>query len=85
MDQYLLRAERLMVGEGHEAALEITDSTIAFQKEHNLTLPEEFHFKYAQVAFSAGLVPGAIAAVNQCFSAAGIGRQVLQRSARVVG
>ena len=45
VDRYLLRAERLMAGEDHEAVLEITDSTIAFQKEHNLTRPEEFHFK----------------------------------------
>ena len=71
VDRYLLRAERLMAGEDHEAALGIMDKIIALQKEHNLTLPEEFYFKYAQVAFSAGLIPAALASVNQYLAAAG--------------
>ena len=62
-----------MAGENHEAALEIIDRIIALQKEQNLTLPEEFHFKYAQVAFSAGLAPAAIAAVNQYLAPEGKG------------
>ena len=50
----LVRAERLVANKNFEAALKTMDEIVALQKEHNLTLPEEFHFKYAQVALSAG-------------------------------
>ena len=71
VDRYLLRAERLMAGNDHEAALDMMDKIIALQREHDLTLPEAFHFKYAQAAFSAGLIPAALASVNRYLATAG--------------
>ena len=42
-DRYLVRVERLMAEKNHTAALEMMDKIIALQKEHNLTVPDEFH------------------------------------------
>ena len=56
VDRYLLRADRLMEAEDPTGALEVMGEIVALQKEHGLTLPEEFHFKYAKVALSAGLI-----------------------------
>ena len=56
-DRYLVQAERLMKEKDYAAALEAMNKIIALQKEHGLKLPGEFHFKYAQVALSAGLLP----------------------------
>ena len=39
--------------------------------EHNLTLPDEFHFKYARVALSADSIKIAFEAVNKYLSATG--------------
>ena len=70
-DRYLVRVERLMAEKNHEAALEMMDKIIALQKEHNLTVPDEFHFKYAQIAFSAGSTKAAIDSLNKYLAAAG--------------
>ena len=70
-DRYLVRAERLMAEEDYEAALEMMDKIVALQKEHDLTLPEDFHFKYAQVALSAGSIKAAIDSVTQYLAATG--------------
>ena len=70
-DRYLLRADRLMAEEDHEAALEVMREIGALQNEHDLTLPDEFHFKYAQAAFSAGSNKVAIDSVNQYLTASG--------------
>ena len=71
VDRYLLRAERLMEAEDPKGALEVMGEIVALQKEHGLTLPEEFHFKYAKVTLSAGLVQDAIDAVNKYLLGAG--------------
>ena len=63
-DRYLVRVERLMADKNHKAALEMMDKIIELQKEHNLTVPDEFHFKYAQIAISAGAVKAALDSVN---------------------
>ena len=70
-DRYLVRVERLMAEKNHKAALEMMDKIIELQKEHNLTVPDEFHFKYAQIAMSAGSTRAAIDAVNKYLVAAG--------------
>ena len=70
-DRYLVQAERLMKEKDYAAALEAMNKIIALQKEHGLTLPDEFHFKYAQVAFSAGAIKVAIDSVNRYLAAAG--------------
>ena len=47
------------------------DKIIELQKEHNLTVPDEFHFKYAQIAMSAGAVKAALDSVNKYLATAG--------------
>ena len=53
-DKYLVQAEQLLEKKDYVAALNMMDKIIALQKEHNITLLDEFHFKYAQIAFSVG-------------------------------
>ena len=70
-DRYLVQAERLMKEKDHAAALEAMNKIIALQKEHGLKLPGEFHFKYAQVALSAGSLEAAIDSVSKYLVVAG--------------
>ena len=53
-DKYLVQAEQLLEKKDYIAALDMMDKILALQKEHGLTLLNEFHFKYAQIAFSIG-------------------------------
>ena len=71
MDRYLLRAERLMEAKDPKGALELMGKIVALQKEHGLTFPEEFHFKHATVALSAGAMQEAIDAVSTYLVEAG--------------
>ena len=68
-DKYLIQAEQLIEKKDYIAALNMVDKIIALQNEHNLTLPDEFHFKYAQVAFSVGSMQTALDAVGKYLSA----------------
>ena len=70
-DFYLLQAERFLAEEDYGAALDAMNEVVALQSEHNLTLPHEFDFKYAQVALSAGLNDAAIDSVTRYLVAAG--------------
>ena len=70
-DRYLVQAERLTKEKDYKAALEAMEKIVALQKEHDLKLPGEFHFKYAQIALSAGLLDAAIEAVNRYLVAEG--------------
>ena len=56
VDKNLLQAQLLREEEDHKGALEAMDRIVALQKEHDLNLPEEFPFHYAQTALAAGLV-----------------------------
>ncbi|MCY3681563.1 MAG: hypothetical protein OXH16_09200 [Gemmatimonadetes bacterium] len=67
-DKYLMQAEQLHAKKDYVAALNMMDKAIALQKEHNLTLPVEFPFKYAQVAFSVGSMQTALDAVSKYLS-----------------
>ena len=71
MDRHLLQAEQLMAEENHQAALDEMNQVVALQGEHGLALPDAFDFRYAQAAFSAGLIPDALESVNQYLAAAG--------------
>ena len=71
VDRYLLRAERLLEAKDHEGALDMMSKIRALQNEHDLTVPEEFHFKYAQMAFSAGSLQAAVDSVNKYLAEAG--------------
>ena len=70
-DRYLLRAERLIAEKDYRAALEVMNKIVALQKEHDLTVPDEFHFKYAQIAMSAGSSKAALDSVNKYLATAG--------------
>ena len=70
-DRELVRAERLISEEDPAGALEAMNRILALQTEHNLTLPEEFHFKYAEVALAARRVQDAVDSVNKYLVAVG--------------
>ena len=53
-DLYLVQTEAYVKEENYAAAKEAMDKIIALSKEHDLALPDEFHFKYAQVLDLAG-------------------------------
>ncbi len=67
-DKYLVQAEQLLEKKDYVAALDLMDKSLALQKEHGLTLLDEFYFKYAQVAFSTGSFQIAIDAVSKYLS-----------------
>ena len=71
MDKYLLRAGRLMEAKYPKGALVMMNKIVALQKEHGLTLPNGFHFRYAKVAMASGSVQDAIDAVNTYLLGAG--------------
>ena len=71
VDRYLLRADRLMEAKDPKGALDLMGKIVALQKEHGLTLPEEFHFKHAKVALSAGEVQEAVDTVHTYLLEAG--------------
>ena len=70
-DRYLLQADQQIAKNDQDGALGSLQKILALQKEHGLTLPEAFHFKYAQVAFAAGSFPAALESVNQYLVTAG--------------
>ena len=50
VDRHLLRAERLLGAGDPAAALEAMNEILALQEEHDLLLPDDFDFQYAQAA-----------------------------------
>ena len=70
-DSYLLRAEQA-IGEGDQArARAELDKIILLEKEHELDLPDEFHFRYAKAAAAADLPEQAQEAVVKYLTLAG--------------
>ena len=70
-DSYLLRAEQAIEeGDPTRARAEI-DKTLELVKEHDLDLPEEFHFRYAKAAAAVGLPEQALEAVVKYLTLAG--------------
>ena len=70
-DFHLLRAEQA-IGESDTArAMVEFDKIVLLQKEHELDLPDEFHFRYAQVASAADLPEQAHEAVVKYLTVAG--------------
>ena len=63
LDRHLLRVDRLLAADDYGAALAMMDDIIALQ-QHDLQLPEDSHFSYAEAALPAGLVESAIASLN---------------------
>ena len=71
VDKYLLQARMLSEEKDHAGALEAMDQIVSLQKKHDLTLPEEFSFQYAQTALASGAVQAAIESANRYLTAAG--------------
>ena len=70
-DKYLIHAEQLYAAKDYVEAFNVMEKILALQKEHSLTLPDEFHFKYAQVALSADSTRIGLESVNKYLSATG--------------
>ena len=71
IDRRLVRVDRLLARDDHRAAHEVMNEVLALQREHEVALPAEFPFKYAQVALVAGLPETAVASLNDYLLAAG--------------
>ena len=71
VDRHLLRAERLLAADDPAGALQAMNEILALQEEHDLRLPDDFDFQYAQVAYEARRTETAIAALNEYLVAAG--------------
>ena len=70
-DKYRIQVGQLLKKKDYEAALNMVEKILALQKELNLTLSDEFHFKYAQVALSADSTRIALESVTRYLSATG--------------
>ena len=65
VDKYLLQAQMLSEEKNYKGALEAMNRIVELQKEHDLTLPEDFPFHYAQTALATGSVQAAIDSANR--------------------
>ena len=70
-DSYLLRAEQAVRDGNHDRAQAVIQNLILLRAEHELVLPDEFHFKYAQVADAVDLPEQALEAVVKYLTEAG--------------
>ena len=65
VDRHLLHAERLLAQGDPVRALEAMQKALDLKMDHDLELPEDYDFKYAEVAFSAGSFQTAMDSVNR--------------------
>ena len=70
-DLYLVMTEEYMKEKNYVAAQETMGKILDLQKEHGLTLPDEFHFKYGQVLELAESYSKAIESLNLYLESAG--------------
>ena len=70
-DKYLIQTDQLLDKKDYTGAFKVMVQIIALQKEHNFTLSDEFHFKYARVALSADSIKIALDSVNKYLSTTG--------------
>ena len=71
IDLFLVEAERHTATGDYAAAKAALDRVLALQAAHDVTLPEAFWFKHAQVARQAGLYAEAIESVTRYLTTAG--------------
>ena len=71
VDRHLVRVERLLAAEDYRTAQDVMNQIIALRREHDLELPAEFPFQFAQMSFAAGLAETAVEHVNEYLLAAG--------------
>lgn len=65
VDRHLLQAKRLLAADDPAGALDAMNEILALQEEHDLLLPDDFDFQYAQVAYASGRTETALAALNR--------------------
>ena len=70
-DKHLIHAEQLHAAKDYTAAFEVMQKIVALQEAHNLTLPDDFHFKYARMSLSADSIRIALESVTTYLSATG--------------
>ena len=71
VDRHLIRADRLLGEEDYSGALNELNDVVELRRAHALTVPAEFHFKYAKVAAAAGLDATAVESVTKYLLATG--------------
>ncbi len=71
VDKYLIHAEQLHAAKDYAASFKVMQKIVALQKEHNLAVPDDFHFKYALVALAADSMRIALESVTRYLSATG--------------
>ena len=71
VDRHLVRVERLLAAGNHAEAHAVMQEIVALQEEHAVTLPDDFAFRSARVAFGAGLTETAIGSLNEYLLTAG--------------
>ena len=70
-DKKLIEAEMLHDKQDYVDALKVMDEIIALQKEHKFKFADEFHYKYARIALSAGSARIAIDSIGRYLEATG--------------
>lgn len=70
-DKKLIKAELLHERQNYADALKVMDEIIALQKEHKFKFADEFHYKYARIALSAGSARIAIDSIGRYLEATG--------------
>ena len=70
-DAYLLRVEEAIRDGDPARAQAAMQNLLLLQAEHELVLPDEFHFRYAKAAHAADLPEQALEAVVRYLAAAG--------------
>ena len=70
-DSYLLRAEQAVRDGDHARARDAINKILDLQKEHDLELPTDFHFRYAKAADSSDWPEQALESVVRYLTAAG--------------
>ncbi len=83
-DKHLIHAEQLHAAKDYAGAFEVMQKIIALQKEHDLTVPDDFHFKYARVALSADSMQIALESVSNYLSATGKEGEFYQEALKVM-
>ena len=84
VDKYLIHAEQLHTANDYGAAFDVMQKIVALQKAHSLTVSDDFHFKYAQVALSADSMRIALESVTRYLSATGKEGQHYQEALKVM-
>ena len=84
VDKHLIEAEQLHAAKDYTEAFKVMEKVIALEKEHSLTLPVEFHFKYARVALAADSTRIALESATRYLSATGKGGEFYKEALTLI-